>query len=99
MPTKTKNKPRQLDETTAACVIAEYLAITQVKTAEIERVSQHGGSLSCREIALTFRVSEVLGIPDAFAMPRRFQLAFARAREYMMIHQLATKDQAAEVGS
>lgn len=76
------NTPTPLDEDTAAHVIAEYLSIEKVETAEIDAIMNDGHSLSNREIAITFRMSEILKIPDGFAMPPRFQLALARAREW-----------------
>ncbi len=98
--TKTRAaKPRVLDEDRAAEVIAEYLSITNVTTAEIERVTTHAGALTSREIALAFRVSEVLEIRDPFLMPRRFELAFKRARDYFIVQDMVSKARAARDAS
>jgi len=77
----TAKAPRPLDEQTSALVLAEYLSLEKVETEEIDRILDdvpHG--LSHREIAITFRISEVLGVPVAFEMAPRFRLALARAR-------------------
>lgn len=84
-PTKktTKKSTKVLDEETSALVIAEYLAIEKVETREIaflEEKAPPGHWLNPREIALTFRVSEVLDIRDCFEMAPRFRTAFALAR-------------------
>lgn len=84
--TKTaKPTARVLDEETSALVIAEYLAIENVKTREIDTIMDgpKGRGLSNREIAITFRVSEVLGVPVAFEMAPHFRIAFERARALM----------------
>lgn len=82
---KPVNKVRVLDEETSAIVIAEYLAIEDVKTEELDFIEPEAPErgLSYREIALTFRVSETLAIPSCFEMAPKYRLAFARARLVM----------------
>jgi len=81
----TAKAPRLLDEETSAHVVAEYLAIENVETKEIDQVldGPRPDGLSHREIALTFRISEQLDMPPAFAIAPRYRLAFDRAQEYL----------------
>jgi len=71
----TACKPVLLDEKTSAHVITEFLAIGHVETREIKSIL-HTKHASFRQIALTFRISDVLGIPDAFEIAPRFRAAF-----------------------
>jgi hypothetical protein len=71
-----------LDEETSARVIAEFLAIGHVETREIESIL-HTTHASFRQIALTFRISDVLGMPDAFEIAPRFRAAFKFMRSLL----------------
>lgn len=72
----TACKPTLLDEETSVRVIAEFLAIGDVETREIDSILHSTRAMSPRQIALTFRISEVLGMPDAFEIAPRFRAAF-----------------------
>ncbi|MDQ3295833.1 MAG: hypothetical protein M3619_04565 [Myxococcota bacterium] len=87
--TKAK-KPTRLDEKTSALVIAEYLAIGKVTTKEIDEIMDGSRPLSPREVAVAFRVSEVLDIPAPFTIAPRYRLAFARAQEYLRVLDAAS---------
>lgn len=79
----TTPKPRLLDEDASARVLAEYIAIGDVETSEIDSIMEVERALSYRELALVFRVSEVLDIPAPFEIAPRYAEAFARARLLM----------------
>lgn len=97
----TKRTPTKLDEKTSAIVVAEYMAIEHVDAKELEVITGDAPNrgLTLREVALTFRVAEVLGVPPAFEMAPRYQVALARAQEYMLIKRAADEARAAEVRS
>lgn len=76
---KSNRKPTPLDEETSAKVIGEYVALGKVTEGEIEAI-ENEATVDARGAALTFRVSEILGIPDAFEMAPRFQKPFAALR-------------------
>jgi hypothetical protein len=87
---KAKNNPssctpKVLDEETSARVLAEYLVLENVKESEINSLEKKGHALSYREIALAFRVSEILSIRDPFTMAPRFARAFATQRALMRL--------------
>jgi hypothetical protein len=88
-PQPKERKPKRLDEETSALVIAEYLSIEGVETAEIDSIMDVPHALSHREIALTFRISETLDVSAAFEIAPRFRLAFTRAKEYLQIRNAA----------
>lgn len=72
---------KQLDWETSALVLAEYLTLDKVETREINAILDdvpHG--LSNREIAITFRIADTLGVPDAFRMAPRLSVVFAALR-------------------
>ncbi len=72
--------PKPLDDKTSALVLAEYLVIEEVAEREIDTILKVSRGLSIREIALTFRITDALGGPDAFKMTPRFQSMFAVVR-------------------
>lgn len=95
----TAKAPRPLDEETSAIVIAEYLAIENVKTKEIDRILDDGHKphgLSYREIAITFRMSEMMDVKPAFKIAPRYRLAFTRAQGYLKMLGAAVAAAAAE---
>lgn len=79
----TACKPVLLDEETSARVIAEFLVIGDVETREIDSILHTTHAASFRQIALTFRISEVLGMPDAFEIAPRFRAAFEFMRSLL----------------
>lgn len=72
--------PKALDDNTSALVLAEYMVIGDVTEAEIAFIEEDGRDLSIRQIALTFRIAEILRTEDAFKMARRFRDAFELVR-------------------
>lgn len=78
--TKTAIAKQQLDDETSALVLAEYLVMGDVTVDEIKFIEEVGGPLSYRQIALTYKVSDVLGIPACFEMAPRFHDVFEDAR-------------------
>jgi hypothetical protein len=73
-------KPKVLDDEASARVLAEYLVLGEVKASEINFIENGKRGLNYREVALTFRVSELLGIRDCFEMGPRFREVFAIVR-------------------
>lgn len=78
--TKNPLTPKPLDEETSALVLAELLVLGDVKESEIAFISGTDRALSYRQIAITFRIADVLGIPDAFEIAPRFAEVFGDAR-------------------
>lgn len=76
----TASTPTLLDDETSARVLGEFLVLEDVKEEEVDAVLKVKRGLSPREIAITFRIADVLKMPDAFAMAPRFADVFARAR-------------------
>lgn len=72
--------PKVLDDEASARVLAEYVALEDVSARDIDKITKSSRGLSYREIAITFGISEVLGIPDAFALAPRFRAGFALQR-------------------
>jgi hypothetical protein len=78
--TATSTHPKALDENTSALVLAEYMVIGNVTEKEIAFIEDVGHNMSIRELALTFRIAEVLRIEDAFKMAPKFCDAFDLVR-------------------
>jgi hypothetical protein len=87
---RTEKRRPNLDEETSALVLAEYLALGDVKTGEVDTILNEPRSLSIREIAITFRMAEVLEVPDAFAMAPKFEAPFRAVRAAVGRAQEAT---------
>lgn len=87
-----KKAVKTLDEKTSAFVLAEYLGIEDVDVQEINAIVDDGVANGYRGIAITFRVSEVLGVPDCFEIAPRFRTAFERARALMRVCDAARRD-------
>jgi len=95
--TKTTTKtiaPKLLDEETSARVIAEYLSIEEVAEPEIDAILNRGTARGPRDIALTFRVSEVLHIPAPFLIAPRYAYAMSRARQHIMFLKVIAEREA-----
>lgn len=74
-------RPKPLDDKTSALVLAEFLVLGEVKGHEMAFLETSGPTpLSNRQIAITFRIADVLGIPCAFEMAPRFRDVFAMLR-------------------
>lgn len=76
-------RPKLLDEQMSALVLAEYVALGTVAESEIAEVLDENRGrrgLSNREIAIMFRIAELLGAYDAFRLSRRFAGPFAAIR-------------------
>ena len=97
-PAKKANRqpPKQLSEETSAHVIAEYLSIGAVAVTEEEVnsiINEVGRNLSPHEIAIVFRISEILGVQNCFAIAPRYEIAMKRASA--IVH-LLTRPESAE---
>ena len=55
--------------------------LDKVEEREIDAIMNVPHGLSCREIAITFRIADVLKIRDAFEMAPRFRGVFTALRE------------------
>jgi hypothetical protein len=77
-PAKTS---RILDDETSARVLAEFLVLDKVEECEIDAIMGVPHGLSYREIAISFRIADVLKIRDAFEMAPRFRVVFTALRE------------------
>jgi hypothetical protein len=80
-PARKIARPIRLGDALSASVIAEYLAITEDEILNDDAlVVSSGRYLSPRHIAMTFLVSDILGVRDAFELAPRFQSVFASLR-------------------
>lgn len=61
--------------------------IGEVETREVDSILHTTHAASFRQIALTFRISEVLGMPDAFEIAPRFRAAFEFIRSLLRAAQ------------
>lgn len=66
---------RLLDDETAARVLQEMFKLDDVSERDINKITTARRGLSCREIAIAFRISTVLGVPDPFTLPPLYALA------------------------
>lgn len=78
---KKPARPKPLDENTSALALAEYFVLGKVDVGEIDAILEEPKhDCSPRDIAITFRISEVLGIDDQFVLAPRFEGALETLR-------------------